>query len=68
MAAQPEYLNEIEREAIYQMRELFAQGREATVNVEMEDTDVMNKWAELALYPEKPVLSFSQEEVEEEVE
>ena len=59
VAAQPRDLWNIEKEAVYRLRELFSRGREASFAAEDEKEQVwLSKWASLALYPEKPVLSF----------
>ncbi len=60
-------INTMEQEAVYRMRELFAQGREATMQAAgTTEEEQLRKWSELALYPEKPLLSFKREEQEEE--
>ncbi len=65
--AQPEYLNKVEREAVYRLRELFALNKEAAVAASgLEEEAFVKELAELALYPEKPLLSF-QEEKEKEI-
>lgn len=54
--------NAIERETVFRLRELFSRGREASVQkMSQEDAAFVEKWSELALYPEKPLLSFGEE-------
>ena len=55
----PEYQNQMEREAVYRIRELFANGREASLTaMETSEEAYLCELAEAALYPEKPLLSF----------
>lgn len=62
---EPEYLNKIEREAIYRIREIFADGREGSVTISSnEEKEFVEKYSSLALYPEKPVIHFQMEENE----
>lgn len=59
------YLNEIEREAIYRIREQFTEGREASIAVLGEaETEFVERYSKLALYPEKPVIHFQIKENE----
>ncbi|MBO5303911.1 MAG: hypothetical protein J6A92_07665 [Lachnospiraceae bacterium] len=52
-------LNQIEREAVYQMRECFCEGRKSTLYAETdEEKAALEQLAELAIFPEKPVISF----------
>lgn len=64
MAAQPKYMGDIEREAVYRIREMFPYGREAAfVGAQnKEEEEFLFELSRLALYPEKPLLSFSEEE------
>ena len=49
----------MEREAVYRIRELFANGREASLTaMETSEEAYLCELAEAALYPEKPLLSF----------
>ncbi len=67
MALRPENLNKIEREAVYLLREAFSCGREASLDwMEAEEAAYVKALAELALYPEKPLLSFDRERPDEE--
>lgn len=68
MKAQPKFLNDMEREAVYRMRERFAQGREASFGASAAEQEYICRLAEDALYPEKPLLSFSGEEQDEDTE
>ncbi len=69
MALRPENLNKIEREAVYLLREAFSSGREASLDwMEAEEAAYVKALAELALYPEKPLLSFDRERPDEEEE
>lgn len=62
MTAGEERPGRMEREAIYQMRELFAEGREAVLEeAGEEDAAYVQALAGLALHPEKPFLSFEKE-------
>ena len=60
--AQPENFGTMEKEAVYRIRELFARGREALLTAQNEEEKAfLGRLAELALYPEKPLLSFMEE-------
>lgn len=64
--AQPEYFNKMEREAVYRLRELFAFQKEATIaSSEAAEETFIRELAEAALYPEKPLLSFQEEQEKE---
>lgn len=66
MGVQLEKTGSLEWEAVYQLRELFAEGREASLMIqEKELRDCISELAELALYPEKPLLSFIEVKQEE---
>lgn len=64
MAAQPEYMSNIEREAVYRIREKFPYGREASFEEteDQKEEDFLWELARRALYPEKPLLSFLKKE------
>lgn len=52
-------LNQVEREAVYQMRECFSEGRKSTLYAESEkEKEMLTLLAQKALFPEKPVISF----------
>ncbi len=69
MGAQLKKIGNLEREAVYQVREMFSYGREASLWVWDEELkENIRDLAELALYPEKPLLSFREENWEEEEE
>lgn len=62
MDKRQEAFGAMERKAVYRLRELFAQGREAAVRAAgYEEEAYIRKLSERALYPEKPLLSFSKE-------
>lgn len=66
MGVQFEKTGSLEQEAVYRIRELFAQGREASLMIqEKELKDCISELAKLALYPEKPLLSFIEGKREE---
>lgn len=64
MTAQPKYIGNIEREAVYRIREKFPYGRDAVFEEaqNQEEEEFLLELARLALYPEKPLLSFSKKE------
>ena len=67
MAVRPENFNKMEREAVYRIRELFSRGREASLGkMEAAEESYVKGLSELALYPEKPLLSFNKEQDKEE--
>lgn len=68
MSAEKECLNKMEREALYRIREIFAEGREASLTAAQTEKDNIRNWSEAALYPEKPILSFAEEAQEYEKE
>lgn len=61
MSAEKVCLNKMEREALYRIREIFAEGREASLTAAQTEEDNIRNWSEAALYPEKPILSFCEE-------
>lgn len=62
MQAQPERIGRMEREAVYRIRELFAQTDRVVLRAEQGlDEPFIRRLSEWALYPEKPLLSFSKE-------
>lgn len=69
MAGEEEYLNRIEREAVYRVRELCFGGREASLEeASQKEASFVRTLSERALYPEKPLLSFDRRRQEEEPE
>lgn len=55
----PRQLNRIEREAVYQMRECFLDGRKSTLYAENdEEKAFLEQLSSQAIFPEKPYLSF----------
>lgn len=63
---QAENLNGIERELLFEMREAFASGREASFRgMPKELEPFLQKYAKAALYPEKPLIDFLPKEAVE---
>lgn len=64
MTAQPKYIGNIEREAVYRIREKIPYGRETVFEKaeNKEEEEFLLELARLALYPEKPLLSFLEKE------
>ncbi len=61
MAAQPEGINGIRREAVYRIRELCSQDRKLAFGAADKGNVSYTRLADMALYPEKPLLSFEEE-------
>ena len=68
MAEQQSFVNEMEREAVYRIRELCSQGKESALcAADEKEAALIGELSKAALYPEKPFFPSVREKPEDEI-